>query len=167
MGSVEVPYTKLNRRSFLGSSLAAGLITSTAAADDPEMTTIAAVQMGCQVGDMAANLEEAEHWIRHAIRRGAQWVVLPELFVSGMSYHPAKMLDAIQPLDGEATQMLKKLAKEGRRILAVRFSRNPVQTSSTRLCLRHLTVESSRTTKTSHPVSWSIHSTSAARTVSS
>ena len=40
-------------------------------------------------------------------------MVLPEFFVSGMSYRPAKMLEAIQPLDGPATQLLKNLATQG------------------------------------------------------
>ncbi len=105
--------TKLDRRSFLCGSLAAGLMSSAAMARASETTTVAAVQMGSHCGDMDANLEEAEHWVRYAIRRGARWVVLPEFFVSGMSYRPDKMLDAIQPLDGEATQMLKRLAQEG------------------------------------------------------
>ena len=105
--------SNLDRRTFLRGSLAAGLMPTTALAGDVEATTAAAVQMGSIVGDMDANLEEAENWIRYAIRRGARWVVLPEFFLSGMSYRPEKMLDAVQPLDGEATQTLKRLATEG------------------------------------------------------
>lgn len=102
----------LNRRAFLGSSLAAGMLSPLLAVElNP--TIVAAVQMGSHVGDIDANLEEAENWIRYALRRGARWIVLPEFFTSGMSYRTDKMLDAALPIDGTATQMLKRLSKEG------------------------------------------------------
>jgi predicted amidohydrolase len=77
------------------------------------MTAVAAVQMRAVTGNIAANLANAENWVHHAIERGARWVVLPEFFASGMAYHPEKMLDAIEPIDGKTTQMLKKTAKQG------------------------------------------------------
>ena len=43
---------------------------------------------------------------------GAQWIVLPEFFTSGLAWDP-RMRDAWQPLDGKPMQMLKELAKEG------------------------------------------------------
>ena len=110
----EFAMTKVDRRTFLASSVAAGILTSNLSSKETSpATTVAAIQMGSHVGDMDANLEEAENWIRYAIKRGAKWVVLPEFFVSGMSYQPDKMLDAVQPIDGRATQMLRKLSQEG------------------------------------------------------
>jgi predicted amidohydrolase len=82
---------------------------------------VAAVQMNAKVGDVAANLEIAEMWVRFAFRRGAKWVVLPEFFTSGMSFDPRKMLDAHRPLEGEPTQFLVKLAKEGGAFVAGSF----------------------------------------------
>ena len=105
---------KINRRTFIAGSVAAGLSPLNATPRDASSwTTVAAVQMGSQVGDMDANLQEAENWIRYAVQRGAKWIVLPEFFVSGMSYQPDKMLDAVQPIDGPATRMLVKVAQEG------------------------------------------------------
>ena len=105
---------KIDRRTFIAGSVAAGIWTSNIRSEEASSrTTVAAIQMGSHVGDMDANLEEAENWIRYAIKGGAKWVVLPEFFVSGMSYQPDKMLDAIQPIDGQATQMLRKLSEEG------------------------------------------------------
>ena len=103
----------LDRRAFLLGSAASGFWTSCALANESKTpTTVAAIQMGSHIGDMDGNLQEAENWIRFAIRRGAKWIVLPEFFVSGMSYQPEKMLDAVQPIDGQATQMLRSLSKE-------------------------------------------------------
>lgn len=105
---------KFDRRTFIAGSVAAGIWTSNIRSEEASSrTTVAAIQMGSHVGDMDANLEEAENWIRYAIKCGAKWVVLPEFFVSGMSYQPDKMLDAIQPIGGQATQMLRKLSEEG------------------------------------------------------
>ncbi|MCA9265307.1 MAG: carbon-nitrogen hydrolase family protein [Planctomycetales bacterium] len=106
--------TTLNRRTFIAGSMAGGIWTSSASSEENSSpTTVAAIQMGSHVGDIDANLEEAENWIRYAIRSGAKWVVLPEFFASGMSYQPDKMLDAIQPIDGQATQMLRQLSQQG------------------------------------------------------
>ena len=59
---------KHDRRSFLCQTLAAGFVASTTSANEPDETTVAAVQMGSHIGDMDGNLEEAENWIRHAIK---------------------------------------------------------------------------------------------------
>ncbi|MDP9130356.1 MAG: carbon-nitrogen hydrolase family protein, partial [Candidatus Binatota bacterium] len=41
---------------------------------------VAAAQM-LATDDKAANLAEAEHWLRDAARQGARLVVLPEVFI--------------------------------------------------------------------------------------
>ena len=105
---------KINRRTFIAGSVAAGVWTSNSSSEEnSSRTSVAAIQMGSHVGDMDANLEEAENWVRYAIKGGAKWIVLPEFFVSGMSYEPDKMLDAIQPIDGQATQMLRSRSQDG------------------------------------------------------
>ncbi|MDL2264261.1 carbon-nitrogen hydrolase family protein [Synergistaceae bacterium OttesenSCG-928-I11] len=43
----------------------------------------AAIQMRCKPGDVSANLEKAERLVKEAAAKGAEWVVLPELFGSG------------------------------------------------------------------------------------
>ena len=104
---------KIDRRSFVHGSLAAGLIASTASAEENKTTTVAAVQMNAEIGNIDTNLANAENWVRYALDRGANWVILPEFFASGLVYQPAKMLHAIQPLYGKPTLMLKRLASEG------------------------------------------------------
>lgn len=72
---------------------------------------VAAVQMQAVLGDVDANLAQAERLVRGAFDQGARWVVLPEFFTSAMAFHPT-MLDAARPLDGEPTQLLLRLARE-------------------------------------------------------
>jgi predicted amidohydrolase len=74
---------------------------------------VAAVQMHATLGEVDANLENAEHWARLALREGAQWVVLPEFFTTAIALHPSKLVHAYRPLDGAPMQLFKKLAKEG------------------------------------------------------
>jgi predicted amidohydrolase len=72
---------------------------------------VAAIQMRAQVGAMARNLSSAEALAREAFRRGAQWVILPEFFPSAVAFTPA-MLSALQPLEGPALQLMRRLARE-------------------------------------------------------
>ncbi len=74
---------------------------------------VAAVQMRATLGEVDANLEHAERWVRLALREGAQWVVLPEFFTTAIALHPTRLLDAHRPLDGAPMQLLKTLAREG------------------------------------------------------
>lgn len=72
---------------------------------------VAAIQMRAQVGAMAHNLSSAEALVREAFRRGAQWVILPEFFPSAVAFTPA-MLSAMQPLEGPALELMRRLARE-------------------------------------------------------
>ena len=81
---------------------------------------VAAIQMTPKVGDIAANLQQAELLARQAVRDGAQWVILPEMFTSGAAFHP-DMLKAIAPLDGAPAQLLKRLAREGQVVVGGSF----------------------------------------------
>lgn len=81
---------------------------------------VAAIQMVPKLGDVQANLNQAEHLCRQALRQGAQWIVLPEMFTSAAAFHP-DMLLAIQPLDGAPLRLLRDLAREGNAVIGGSF----------------------------------------------
>lgn len=115
----------MTRRQFnqflIGSLTLAGLPMATLAAPRPsQRLRIAAIQMVPKLGDIAANLGQAETLARQAIRRGAKWIVLPEMFSSGNAFHHS-MLDAIRPIDGEPAQLLKRLSREGNVVIGGAF----------------------------------------------
>ena len=110
--------TSMSRRTALRTLAAAGAGAAAsriplAAQQAAGMTRVAAVQMHAQLGDVTANLENAERWVRLALQEGAQWVVLPEFFTTGIALHPTRLLDAYEPLDGRPMQLLKRLARDG------------------------------------------------------
>jgi len=80
----------------------------------------AAIQMVPKLGDVQSNLNQAEHLVRQALRKGATWIVLPEMFTSAAAFHP-DMLKAIQPLDGAPLQLLKTLSREGNAVIGGSF----------------------------------------------
>jgi Carbon-nitrogen hydrolase len=84
------------------------------AQDGKGRVRVAAVQMHATLGEVDANLENAERWTRLALREGAHWVVLPEFFTTAIAIHPTRLVHAYQPLDGAPMQLLKALAKEGK-----------------------------------------------------
>lgn len=115
-------YTRRQFNQLLASGLAAGSSPAFALSDthdykssDKQATIklpVAAIQMVATLGDVTANLKQAEHLIRLAIAQGAKWIVLPEMFTSAVAFHD-DMLKAIQPLEGAPLQLLKKLAHQG------------------------------------------------------
>ena len=72
---------------------------------------VGAVQMEAKLGDFDANMAQAEQLVREAAARGAQWIVLPEMFTSGIGFHE-NMLGTIRPWDGAPLQMLQRLGRE-------------------------------------------------------
>jgi predicted amidohydrolase len=72
---------------------------------------IAAVQMDARVGDVAANLEMGERLALEAVRAGAEWVILPEFFTTGVAFLPELAGATLRP-GGEATALLTRLARE-------------------------------------------------------
>lgn len=74
---------------------------------------VAAIQMRATLGEVDANLENAERWARLALREGAQWIVLPEFFTTAIAIHPTRLVHAYRPLDGAPMQLLKTLARDG------------------------------------------------------
>lgn len=105
---------RLTRRQL--NAAAIGLTTAvvpyhSAGADSSESRLVAAVQMHARMGDVDGNLRNAAKWVKKATAKGAQVVVLPEFFTSGLGYHPS-MMHAHRPIDGEPAQMIKQLSKE-------------------------------------------------------
>lgn len=115
----------MNRRQF-NTRLAASLLLAgwpglaRSASAPPARLRVAAIQMVPKLGDVAANLLQAETLAGEALDRGAQWVILPEMFTSGAAFHP-DMLKAIRPLDGEPARLLSRLAREGRAVVGGSF----------------------------------------------
>lgn len=70
---------------------------------------VAAVQLDTRVGDVAANLEACESLADAAAADGADWILLPEFFTTGVGFVP-ELADAALPPDGEATELLRDLA---------------------------------------------------------
>ena len=118
----------ISRRRF-NQCLAAGLVTSTfsglshrleAKPGAQHKLRVAAIQMAPKLGDVAANLEQAEQLIRQAQKQKAEWIALPEMFTTAAAFHP-DMLSAIQPLDGAPAQLLKRLARQGNCVIGGSF----------------------------------------------
>jgi predicted amidohydrolase len=74
---------------------------------------VAAIQMAPVLGDVDANMRQAESLVRRAVQLGAQWIVLPEFFTSAAAFHPG-MLQTIRPIDGAPSQLLQRLASENK-----------------------------------------------------
>jgi predicted amidohydrolase len=77
---------------------------------EPSRTVrVAAVQLEPAVADVAENLRRCEALGDEAGAAGAEWIVLPEFFTTGMAYDP-RMADAAVPEDGPALALLQRLA---------------------------------------------------------
>jgi len=81
---------------------------------------VAAVQMAPKLGDVEANLAQAERLIREAAGKGAEWVVLPEMFSSAAAFHES-MIGAIRPVDGAPAKLLADLSKKQGLVLGGSF----------------------------------------------
>lgn len=88
--------------------------------DPPVKLKVAAIQMSPKLADIESNLNQAEQLVREALRKRAQWVILPEMFTSAAAFHP-DMLKTIQPVDGAPLQLLKRLAREGNAVIGGSF----------------------------------------------
>lgn len=118
----------IRRRRFnqlLAAGLAAGVLPglsrrSDAMSANQQKLRVAAIQMTPRLGDVAANLEQAERLILQAQKQGAEWIALPEMFTSAAAFHP-NMLSAIRPIDGEPAQLMKRLARQGNAVIGGSF----------------------------------------------
>ena len=70
---------------------------------------VAAMQLDARVGDVDANLESCERLGDEAGREGAEAIVLPEFFTTGVGFIEALADAAVAP-DGDATALLRALA---------------------------------------------------------
>ena len=71
---------------------------------------VAAIQLEARVADVEANLEACERLADEAGREGAECIVLPEFFTTGVGF-VAELADAALAPDGAATELLRDLAR--------------------------------------------------------
>lgn len=71
---------------------------------------VGAVQLEAFPADVDANLEASERLCDAAAAQGAEAIVLPEFFTTGIGFLPELVAAALPP-DGAATQLLQALAK--------------------------------------------------------
>jgi predicted amidohydrolase len=115
---------RVSRRELLRTAAGVGTVAlggTVRAQDATRRVRVAAVQMHAVLGEVAVNLENAEHWVRLALREGAQWIVLPEFFTTAIALHPTKLVNAYRTLEGVPMQLLKTLAAEGHAHVAGSF----------------------------------------------
>ncbi|HEY4485145.1 MAG TPA: carbon-nitrogen hydrolase family protein, partial [Nitrospiria bacterium] len=74
------------------------------------MLTVAAVQMQSQPYRVDENLEKAEGYLRQASAKGAQVVVLPELFNTGYCYS-ARNFEAAEAISGRTARWFRSMGK--------------------------------------------------------
>lgn len=72
---------------------------------------VAAIQQEARVADVDANLEMCERLARKALKDGAELVVLPEFFSTGIGWVP-ELAGCARPLDGAPGTLLRDLARE-------------------------------------------------------
>ena len=70
----------------------------------------AAIQLQARLADVDANLEAAERLADGAGSEGAECIVLPEFFTTGIGFVP-ELADAALAPDGDATELLRSLAR--------------------------------------------------------
>ncbi|HTA05214.1 MAG TPA: carbon-nitrogen hydrolase family protein, partial [Solirubrobacteraceae bacterium] len=70
---------------------------------------VAAIQLEPVIGDVDANLASCERLADEAGTAGAEWILLPEFFTTGMGFHPELADKSLSP-DGPACDLLLRLA---------------------------------------------------------
>ncbi|HEV7892684.1 MAG TPA: carbon-nitrogen hydrolase family protein [Pyrinomonadaceae bacterium] len=71
---------------------------------------VAAIQLQPVIGDIDANLAACERLAERAAAEGAEWIVLPEFFTTGVGFFPELAHRSLPP-DGIATKLLLSLAR--------------------------------------------------------
>lgn len=71
---------------------------------------VAAIQLEAVIGDVEANLAACQSLADAAAHEGAEWIILPEFFTTGMGFLPELAQHSLPP-DGAATILLSDLAK--------------------------------------------------------
>ncbi|OBJ74116.1 carbon-nitrogen hydrolase family protein [Mycobacterium sp. 1274756.6] len=83
-------------------------------------TTVAAIQQEARLADVPANLAMCEQLATAAASKGAEIIVLPEFFTTGMGF-VAELADCALPPDGAATTLLTDLARRHRVLVGGSF----------------------------------------------
>jgi predicted amidohydrolase len=76
---------------------------------EPRVIRVAAIQLEPVLGDLAENLRRCRALGDKAGAAGAEWILLPEFFTTGMAFLEA-IADAALPPDGAGVQLLQELA---------------------------------------------------------
>lgn len=71
----------------------------------------AAIQLKANLGDVASNLKKVGRLIDKAASLGANLIIVPEFFTSGVAFHPS-LLKVALPLDGLAKDLLVTKARK-------------------------------------------------------
>lgn len=79
-------------------------------ADAVRPTRVAAVQLDAVLGDVDANLEACRRLADGAAADGAEWIILPEFFTTGVAFLE-HIADGTLPPDGAATELMRDLAR--------------------------------------------------------
>lgn len=78
---------------------------------------VVAIQLESKIADVAENLSRCEQLGDEAGSAGAEWIILPEFFHTGMGYIDS-MAETALPANGDAMGLLKRLAKRHNAIVA-------------------------------------------------
>ncbi|HEX7998557.1 MAG TPA: carbon-nitrogen hydrolase family protein [Pyrinomonadaceae bacterium] len=81
---------------------------------------MAAIQLQSVIGDIDANLAACEKLAGMAAVEGAEWIILPEFFTTGMGFFPELAQRSLPP-DGVATDLLLSLAKRHEAVVGGSF----------------------------------------------
>ena len=81
---------------------------------------VAAVQLQSVIGDIDANLSACEKLADRAASEGAEWIILPEFFTTGVAFLPELAYRSLPP-DGPATALLSSLAKRHEAVVGGSF----------------------------------------------
>ena len=71
---------------------------------------VAAVQLEARLGDVGENLRRCRELADEAGAAGAEWIILPEFFTTGMGFDD-RLADAALPPDGAGLQLLQDVAR--------------------------------------------------------
>jgi predicted amidohydrolase len=81
---------------------------------------VAAIQLQTIIGDIDANLAACEKLAGLAAGEGAEWIIFPEFFTTGVGFFPELVHRSLPP-DGVATALLLNLAKRHNAVVGGSF----------------------------------------------
>ena len=81
---------------------------------------VAAIQLQTVIGDIDANLAACERLADIAAKEGAEWIILPEFFTTGVAFLPELAHRSLPP-NGPATALLSSLARRHQAVVGGSF----------------------------------------------